>query len=277
VPEGDTVHRVAARLGHELAGEVLRDGRLRHRPDARFAGRRVGSVYAHGKHLFLSFDDGTVLRSHLGMWGEWHRYPPGAPWRKPARQAVIRLDTAAATFVCFNAREAELLRSGGVRERHVHARLGDDLAADAEPRWDRAVACARDVLEADAIAADVLLDQRPVSGIGNVYKSEVLFLERVHPGRPLADLADADLLRLWGTARDLLRRNLGEGPRVTRFEGEGKGRLWVYGRPGRPCRRCAAAVSHARMGRDLRSTYWCGGCQPGAPGDRGSGSVRAGA
>lgn len=261
MPEGDTVHRVAAALQGELTGATLRDGRLRDRPEVRLGGRRVDAIYAHGKHLFVAFDDGSILRSHLGMWGSWHRYPAGGRWRKPERQASIRLDTATTTFVCFNAKEAEILRSGGIRERQVHTRLGDDLTADAAPRWERALASAQELLDPGTIAADVLLDQRVVSGIGNVYKSEVLFLERVHPARPLAVLDDPTLLRLWATARDLLRRNLGPGPRVTRFEDDGAGALWVYGRVGKACFRCGAPIAWARMGTTWRSTYWCERCQ----------------
>jgi endonuclease-8 len=117
------------------------------------------------------------------------------------------------------------------------------------------------MLDPETIAADVLLDQRPVCGIGNVYKSEVLFLEGIPPRRSLLALADEDLVRLWRTARDLLRRNLGEGRRVTRFANDPDGPHWVYGRAGRACFRCGGPIAGQRLGRAWRPTYWCDSCQ----------------
>jgi len=217
-------------------------------------------VVAQGKHLFIELDDGRLLRSHLGLYGSWHHYAPGESWRKPARQAAIELETDDAVYVCFNAREVELLRGGSVRERIVRTRLGPDLTS-ADPALDLLPARAREFLESDTLVADVLLDQRVACGIGNVYKSEVLFLERVDPLAPLGDVEDEALDRLYATAHELLRRNLGGGPRTTRFERDGAGRLWVYGRSGLPCLRCGTAIAHAPLGRAMRATFWCPDCQ----------------
>jgi endonuclease-8 len=108
---------------------------------------------------------------------------------------------------------------------------------------------------------DVLLDQGVASGIGNVYKSELLFLEGLRPLAPLGEVPDRALAGLYREARRLLAANLGGGPRRTRFaRGPGE-RLWVYGRRGRPCYRCTATVEGARLGRHLRITYWCPRCQ----------------
>ena len=256
MPEGDTIFKLAAYLDPRLRGRRLVDGRAG-TPPVDLAERRVESVEALGKHLLIRFDDGRVLRSHLGMWGSWHWYPRGAPWRKPARQAGIVLDTGDRVFVCFNPQEVEMLNPGGVRRRVLAARTGPDLLAP-ELTLGTLVPRARELIAGDAIIADVLLDQRVACGIGNVYKAEVLFLERTAPETRLAALSDDELEALYGRARNLLQRNTGSGARVTRPGG----RLWVYGRRGRPCFRCGEAIRCARLGQRFRSTYWCPACQP---------------
>ena len=110
--------------------------------------------------------------------------------------------------------------------------------------------------------ADVLLDQRVACGIGNVYKSELLFLHRVHPLAPLGTVGDSVLLTLYRNAAVLLDRNLRPGPRITRFENDTGGRLWVYRRAGLPCFECGSTIHYQRCGKDWRSTYWCPVCQP---------------
>jgi endonuclease-8 len=260
MPEGDTIHKLAAFLGPRLRGAVLRRGRIGRRPDARLDGRRVVDVQAHGKHLFVGFDDATWLRTHLGLYGSWHHYRPGEVWRKPRRQAAVELEVDDRVYVCFNPKEVELLRDRGVRRRILHTRLGPDLSIE-RPALDGIPQRARALLEPAAPLADVLLDQRIACGIGNVYKSEVLFLERRHPTQPLDGISDEELQRLYATAHRLLRSNLGGGPRSTRFVADGAGRSWVYGRAGRPCLRCGTPVANARIGRRPRSTYWCPACQ----------------
>lgn len=261
MPEGDTVHKIANFLAPRLEGRVVVEVRMADAEGARAcSGRRVTFVQARGKHLYIGFDGEEVLRSHLGMYGSWHFYRPDEAWRKPRRQASLVVATADEVFVCFNAREVELLRSPSVRARIGQTRLGPDLIADgAGP--EIIVRRARDLLDEDALLADVLLDQRVACGIGNVYKSEVLFLEGWSPRTRLGEVADADLARCFATAADLLGRNLGGGRRVTRFAADRAGRLWVYGRTGKPCLRCETPVIGGRLGRHHRSTYWCPGCQ----------------
>lgn len=259
MPEGDTVFKVAAFLEERLVGRRLTYGKAGS-PAVDLSGRRIGAVDAFGKHLLISLDDGRVVRSHLGMWGTWHWYPPAAEWRKPARQARIVLDTGEAVFVCFNPREVEILHAAGVRRRVLAARLGPDLLGAALP-LGVIVARAREIAAPESVVADVLLDQRIACGIGNVFKSEVLFLERTPPAAPFSDLPDDRLAALYLTASSLLRSNTGGGARVTRPGGDRQGRLWVYGRHGKPCLRCGEPVRYARLGQDHRATYWCPGCQ----------------
>lgn len=260
MPEGDTIHKLAAYLGPRLAGRTVRYLRMADPAARRCAGRRVLAVTARGKHLFIALDNDLMMRSHLGMYGAWHRYRVDEPWRKPRWQATVEIATEEDVFVCFNAKEAELIPAASVRERIVRTRLGPDLA---RPGVDavRVVRRAREFLDGSTLLADVLLDQRVACGIGNVYKSEVLFIEGRLPQAALADTGDAALARCYATAAGLIRRNLGGGPRVTRFEGDQAGRLWVYGRRDMPCLRCDGQITFAKLGKDWRGTYWCDGCQ----------------
>jgi endonuclease-8 len=261
VPEGDTIHKLANYLAPRLEGVVLRRLEMADARGARrCAGRRIDSVFAHGKHLFIGLDNDLLLRSHLGMYGNWHRYGPEEPWRKPAWQASLTLETDDGVYVCFNAKEVELLSAPSVRERILGTRLGPDLVRpDAD--LDRVVARAREFLPAEAPLADVLLDQRVAAGIGNVYKSEVLFLEGRLPETPQGSVDDAALHDAFALAGRLLGRNLGGGRRVTRFEKDGAGRLWVYGRRDLPCLRCDERIRSRRFGAGNRATFWCPGCQ----------------
>jgi endonuclease-8 len=262
MPEGDTVFKLAGYLRPQLGGRRLVAGKVRGMPETTLAGRCIDDVYARGKHLFIEFDQSWLLRSHLGMRGSWHAYAAGEPWQKPPRQASIVLDIGERLFVCFNALEVEFLRNTGVRRRAFDAALGPDLLGD---RLDieTILRRARELGDPDMPVADVLLSQRIASGIGNVYKSEVLFLEACHPATPLARMADAQLAALYRQASRLLRRNRHGGPRVTRWVNDAAGRLWVYGRTGQHCLRCDDLIRSAKLGSRQRSTFWCPRCQSG--------------
>lgn len=261
MPEGDTIHKIAAAMAPRLEGRRIVRARLTGAPDAELEGRSVERVEARGKHLFVHLSGDLLVRSHLGMHGSWHRYAPRERWRRPAHQASLVLQTDEDVFVCFRAKEAECLRSDGARARDVLHRIGPDLTGDAAPDFAGIVLRARGGLAPDASAVDVLLHQGVASGIGNVYKSEVLFLERVHPLRPLGRLSDADLERLYRTGRRLLRANLHGGARATRAKGDGGPELWVYGRGGKECLRCESRLESAVLGSGRRITTWCPRCQ----------------
>ncbi len=264
MPEGDTIHKIANWLAPRLTDRVVTDVRMADAAGARSCrGRRVAGVRALGKHLFIELDHDRALRSHLGMYGSWHFYPPGAAWKKPHSQASLVVETEDDVYVCFNAKEVELVATPSVRERIIDTRLGPDLIGE-DVDAGYLVRRARDILEPDALIADVLLDQRVACGIGNVYKSEVLFIERILPQRLLGDVTGDALARCFEIAADLLRRNLGGGKRVTRFEDDDAGRLWVYGRTGLPCLRCDGRIAGRRLGKHHRGTFWCPDCQ--APG-----------
>jgi endonuclease-8 len=280
MPEGDTLFRTAAGLRPYLVGRVVIGARAQGPGPVpqvhRIIGQRIETVEALGKNLLITFDGGLELRTHLRMRGSWHRYRPGERWRRPAGRARLMLEVDGAVAVCFDAPVVELFERRAASLHPALASLGPDLLAD-----DLDVAAVRRRLRAGERAeleiAVALLDQRALAGIGNVYKNEVLWIERVSPFARVADVDDATLDRLVATAHRLLRANsdANHGPeRITTRDqlqvlgqsGRAPGPLYVYGRAGRPCRRCGMPLSVTRQGRDLpRTTVWCASCQGGSP------------
>jgi endonuclease-8 len=267
VPEGDTLFRTAAGLRPHLVGRTVTAARARlPGPQVeRLIGHAVTEVEAHGKHLLIRFDSGLELRSHLGMNGSWHRYAPGERWRRPPGRARFVMEVSGAVAVCFDAPVLELFETRIEAIHPVLSRLGPDVLA--ETFGPDEIAEARRRLRASAAArrtiAEGLLDQRALAGIGNIYKNEVLFAERVDPFVPVDALPDETLDALILTGRRLMQANLGNPDRRTteRQRAAGGQRMWVYGRAGRPCRRCGTRIEVRRHGELPRSTYWCGGCQ----------------
>ncbi|MGI8659025.1 MAG: Fpg/Nei family DNA glycosylase [Candidatus Limnocylindria bacterium] len=269
MPEGDTIFRTATVLRAALAGRQIVTARaqaqpgLRRVPDlSRLIGAAVTTVEARGKHLLIGFDNGLTIRSHLRMTGSWHRYRPGERWRKPARQATAILETADSVMVAFNTPVVELLTETELRRSVPLSTLGPDLLSST---FDMEEALRRFRERDSAELGYALLDQGAVAGIGNVYKSEVAFLTGLDPWALVARVTDTELEAALGSARRLLKANLRGGARVTTglaVPGQG---LWVYGRAGRPCRRCGTPIEMRRQGELTRLTYWCPHCQPARP------------
>ena len=266
MPEGDTIFRTAEVLRAALVGRRITSARaqpqpgMRRVPDlSRLVGATVTSVESRGKHLLIAFDDGLTLRSHLRMTGSWHRYRPGERWRLPARRASAVLETPEAVVAAFDTPVMELLTDADLRRSLPLTTLGPDLLSE---EFDLAEALLR-LRERDGEQlGNALLDQRAVAGIGNVYKSEVSFLERLDPWAPVAAFDDQELAGALRAARRLLQANTRGGARVTTGSGmRGQG-LWVYGRVGRPCRRCGTRIEQRRQGELARQTFWCPRCQP---------------
>ena len=249
MPEGDTIHRTARNLGLALAGRELvrfEAPRLRFEPFP--PGTVIDGVDAVGKHCLIRFDDGRTLRTHMRMTGSWHLYKPGERWRKKtaAMRALVAVEPWLA--VCFAAPEVELVRDVDVGDSVGH--LGPDLCL---PDPDIAVAAERLVsLSApDREVGDAMLDQRIACGVGNVWKSESLFVDRIDPFTRV-DALDADQrTHLLTTAARLLREQ------VTRPTNQ----RWVYGRRDLPCRVCGTPIAWRPQGRHHRGTYWCPTCQ----------------
>jgi endonuclease-8 len=261
VPEGDTIHKLADRLRPALAGQPLvRLEVARVAPNARrpAPGTLIAAVEAVGKHLLIRFADGAVLRTHLRMNGSWRLYRPGEAWRRPAHLARAVVEVPGAVAVCFAAPVAVLEHEridGGPAIGHLGPDLArPDLAADElEVCVDRMGALA----DPDTEIADVLLDQRIANGVGNVFKSEVLWACRVDPFARLATVDEATRRRLVEMAAKLLRVNSANRGRRTTHDGG----LAVYRRRGRGCPRCGTAILMRRQGKEARSTYWCPRCQ----------------
>lgn len=265
MPEGDTLHRTANRLRPALTGVVLRRFEApRLLGDRPTVGVTIREVEAVGKHLLVHFDDGLTLRTHLGMPGSWHLYRPGARWRKPAHlvRALVGVDEWDA--VCFSAPQVQTYRPahpGGAlgSGRDPVGHLGPDLCTP-EVDLDEAVGRFDSIGSADTEIGVALLDQRIASGIGNVYKSELLHRCRVDPFVAVGDIPVAVRRQLFEAANRLLLLNLTTTRRTTTAGPAGS--VAAYGRARRPCPRCGTPIRVARQGSQNRSTYWCPRCQP---------------
>jgi len=272
MPEGDTIFRTAQTLHRALAGQrvarfesvVPALNRVDH--DRPLAGRTVDSVASRGKHVLMAFSGDLVLHTHMRMSGSWHLYRPGERWQRPARDMRLLVATADFLAVGFNVPIAEFLSSRDVLRHAELSALGPDLLG---ATFDRGEVLHRMRARPRDAVGDVLLNQRVVSGIGNVLKSEILFVSGVDPFVPVGELTHDTLVRLIDGARDLLAANvlhrsqtltIGIGRRTTRSM-DPNAKLWVYGRGGKPCRKCGESIQARKTGIDARLTYWCGNCQ----------------
>jgi endonuclease-8 len=214
----------------------------------------VDAVEARGKHLLLRFSTGVALHTHMGMTGSWHLYRPGSRWRQPEGMARVVLEAGGVIAVCFVPRTAEIVTADGEAAHPSLSRLGPDVLA---PSRDAAAAVAGLRATGGAEIGAALLDQSALSGVGNIWKSEALFLAGVHPFARVRDLDDAVLTRVVRAAMREMHGSVRRGP------GEGgRGPSRVYRRSGRPCLRCGAVIEMRRQGPMRRSTYWCPRCQP---------------
>ena len=260
VPEGDSLHNLATRLRPALAGAKLRSLRV---PEASGPPPAIGSqivtVEARGKFLRIGFTGGIELQTHLQMNGRWLLQRADAPRQFSDHLARVILETDEHLAVCLRAPVVRLVRisatsvSDDVPASLAH--LGPDLCRrDAD--LSAAVARLRTHASPGAEVANVLLDQRVMAGIGNVYKSEVVFACAVDPFRALVTINEATRERIVRTAARQLRANLRPGRRATV-----PGGLAVYGRERQPCLRCTTLIEARRQGPDARVTYWCPRCQ----------------
>jgi endonuclease VIII len=259
VAEGDTIRIAATRLQAAFRDDPLtRFEAPRLPPPHPEPGRRL-SITSRGKHLLVAFDGGLTLHTHLGMDGWWRleRLPerPLARRGPPGRGMQVRLATATVSAVVGDAPVVELLDPPGLRRHPVLAALGPDLC-DERLDLDETLRRLERIDQTTPIGV-VLLDQRPACGIGNVYRSEVLWSEGVSPRTPLGRLGPDDRRRLYGAAHRSLRANLGRQPRRTTPTG-----LAVYRRAGRACLRCRTVIRSERLGEHARTVWWCPSCQP---------------
>ena len=259
MPEGDTIYRAAAKLRDAIGRQVIRNAETRSQtfPAKSLIGEPLTKIEALGKHLLMHLGDGRVLHSHMGMTGSWHVYQTQQAWTKPSHQAEVVLRFEHADAVCFSPKLIELLAPGELKRHLWLTRLGPDLLADI---LDMDEAIARFHRHDTSPIGEAVMNQAIVCGIGHVCKSELLFLQQLHPRTYVRDLSDEQLISLITRSTKLLKRNVNGGPRRTRFRGDGITK-WVYGRQGEPCLKCGATIQLTRQGDLGRTTYYCPSCQ----------------
>jgi endonuclease-8 len=258
VPEGDVVWNTARRLHEALAGRMLTrsDFRVPRYATVSLVGQTVTEAVARGKHLLIRTDRGLTVHTHLKMEGTWRIQP--AAGRPPAQSHKLRLLLANAEWIAagYQLGITEVLRTA--REGQVTGHLGPDLLG---PDWDPDAAVARLYRDPGRPVGEALLDQRNLAGLGTIYMSETLFLHGVDPSRRVGDVTD--LVALVKLGHQLLDANKGRFGHVTTGDTRPGRENWVYGRAGRPCRRCGTPISRGEQGPagQQRVRFWCPACQ----------------
>ena len=258
MPEGDTIHALAGRLRQAFGTDTLAAFEA---PRIRGPRPAVGSamqITARGKHLLIGFERGVTLHTHLGMDGWWRvERAPGRPVPTsgpPGHGLLARVSTRHTSAIVGGTPTVELLTDAELRRHPLLAALGPDLCDDDIDLDD--IERRLTLLDPNKPVGVVLLDQRPASGIGNVYRSEVLWAERVAPREPLAHIEPVGRRALYATAHRLLRSNIGRRRRTI------PSGLAVYERTGRACPRCRTPIRAERLGEHARTVWWCPACQP---------------
>jgi endonuclease-8 len=270
VPEGDTVFRTAARLNQALAGEPLTTTDLRWPglSTLDFRGVTTTEVVARGKNILQRLANGVTIHSHLRMEGQWRVDATARLTARALANPQIRAVVGTAQWTAVGTRLGDLHVVATADEGTLVGHLGPDvLGSD----WDPGEAARRLQASATTIGA-ALLDQRNLAGVGTLYAAEALFLERVSPWTPAADLDKATLAALVDRAHTLLdlgRRHATQTTTGSQRRGE---TAWVHARSGRPCRRCGETLRLAMVGEAPRerTMFYCPRCQGGlAPTDDG--------
>jgi len=255
MPEGDTIFRAARALHQTLAGRTVTHFEsvfariVRTDDELTIRGRTIERVDARGKHLLIWFSGDVVLRTHLRMHGVWHLYPRGARWRRPHSEMRIVIRTPEYEAVAFNVPVAELTRGRDLEESPAVRTLGPDILAE---HFDVADAAQRIAATPEINIAEALLNQQAVAGVGNIFKCEALYASGLDPFTRVAGLSREDIARVVDKARRLMRASVA-GRRMA---------FSVYGRGGRPCRRCGTVIAQRKGEEGGRVTYWCPRCQP---------------
>jgi endonuclease-8 len=255
MPEGDTIHWHANRIRPVLEGQVPDELETPHprfgrdRWPERLAGRAVRSVDAYGKHLFLRFEGGLTIHSHLRMSGSWRVVAVDAP--RPKRSTWLRIRRGEREVLQLNGPVLELMTDSRTRLDRRIAGLGPDILA---PELDEAKVLRR-LREDDPTRpiGDALLQQQTIAGIGNLWKVEGCFAARIDPWRPAGEVSDEEALEIVREARSRMRISAADGIQ-DRFK-------VIYGKAGRPCPRCGTPIRSRGQGDDNRITYWCPACQ----------------
>ena len=260
MPEGDTVWLTAQRLHRALAGRALTrsDFRVPALATTDLRGREVREALSRGKHLLIRVEGDLTVHTHLRMEGSWKIRRPGRV--PPDHRLRLVLANTEWQALGYSLGVVELLKTSG--EDRAVGHLGPDLLG---PDWDPAEAVRLLRERPERAVGEALLDQTRLAGIGNLYKAEVLFLRGVHPWRPIGDVPGLE--ELVELARRLLDTNKERWEQITTGSARRGQEHWVYGRAGRPCRRCGTVIERADQGPGPydRITFWCPRCQRAAP------------
>jgi endonuclease-8 len=276
MPEGDTIFRTARTLGRALGGKPITGFRstypllTRFDDDTPLTGQLVDSVESRGKWLLIHFSGGGTLATHMLMSGSWHIYRPGERWQKPRTDMRIVIENSEYHAIGFKVPVAEMHTPQSLaRDRRIPG-AGTDVLS---PEFDADAAVGRLLAHADEEVGDVLLHQKVLAGVGNVFKSEVCFVTGLNPFRTVATLTHEQAVEAITVARRQLKANVMEDSGDTLVTYRGRGRRttnesnptashWVYGRKGEPCRSCGEPIRKRIQGPDARVTFWCPRCQP---------------
>lgn len=265
MPEGDSVYQLSKRLQFMRGRDVLATSlRVPSVALEKFDGQRVSRVWPYGKHLFMQFSGGKVLHTHLKMEGTWSVHLQGEKWRKPGHKArvVLVLDDSPAPIeiVGFDLGLVEVFPIEQYSDRMGY--LGPDVLY---PDWDsygRGEALRRILEPPNRPIGSALLDQKNLAGVGNEYRAEICFLAGVHPATPVAAV---DVPRILDITRRIMWANRNSPIRVTTGVRRAGENSYVFGRHGRPCRRCGTPIRKSTLQSSPdeleRIIWWCPSCQ----------------
>ena len=275
MPEGDSIYRAARTLNLALAGQTVTsfESALPHlsrvEVDHEVEGRTIEKVAAQGKWLLMYFSGDLILLSHMLMSGSWHIYRPGETWQRRQHDMRVVISTPKILAVAFNVPIAEFHTADSLPRREGFKSVGPSTLAE---DFDESEVMARLRARPELEIGVGLLTQSLLSGIGNIFKSEICFACGINPFRMVSDLTDEDLKCLVSKARKFMLANVTEASgdkiityvpiRRTTGRTHASERLWVYKRTGEPCRHCGNAIVSRKQGFDARTSFWCPRCQP---------------
>jgi endonuclease-8 len=276
MPEGDTIFRTARSLGRAFEGKPITAFRstypklTRYDNDTPLAGQTVSRIESRGKWLLMHFSGGATLVTHMLMNGSWHIYRHGQPWQQPRFNMRIVLENSGYIAVGFKVPVAEIHTAQSLaRDGRIPGLTIDVLSAE----FDALEVERRILAHLSEEIGDVLLHQEVIAGVGNVFKSEICFVNAINPFTKVALLQPEQVKALVESARRLVGANVLEdsGDSIVTYRGQQRrtthtsdpsASLWAYGRVGDPCRRCGEPVHRRLQGPDARVTFWCAACQP---------------
>jgi len=279
MPEGDTIYRTARTLQKAIGGKTVTAfetgfAKLASvNDDAPLVGRIVEKVEARGKWCLIFFSGDLILATHMLMSGSWHIYRVGEKWQRPHSQMRIAITCGDFQAVLFSAQVAEFHTAKSLERNSQIPKLGPDVLSDTFSVEAGVHALQEHAAQhPEAEVGVVLMNQRVMAGLGNVYKSEVAFAAGVNPFRAMRTLSLREMEKMVEAAQRYMKANIAEGasegivtytgPRRTTRAMDHGARMWVYRRRGEECRRCGTAIEMRKQGTQARSTYWCPECQP---------------